>query len=121
MAAGSGHTLSGDGRVYPGEGVWFQRHGTVIERISPFRKDYYASLTPTTDSNGEFTVTHNLGTTSVVTFAQSVCDACNYVVRRKSTSGITTTQATFVVRDASTGLVVASTSMSVDVSVLRTQ
>lgn len=117
---GAGHTISGDGRVYPNEGVWFQKHGTVIERITPFRKDYYLSATPTTNGSGEFTITHNLGTTSVVTFAQAVCDACNYTVRRKSVSGITTTQAVFVVRDE-TGATVNSTSMSVDVSVIRTQ
>jgi hypothetical protein len=118
---GSGQTMSGDGRIYPGEGVWFQRHGTVIERITPFRKDYYASLSPTTNGTGEFTVTHNLGTTSVITTAQAVCDACNYVIHRKSTGGITSTTATFVVRDSTTGLTVSGTSMSVDVSVIRTQ
>jgi hypothetical protein len=117
---GSGFTMSGDGRIYPGEGVWFQKHGTVIERITPFRKDFYQNSSPTTNGSGEFTVTHNLGTTSVITTAQAVCDACNYVIRRKSTSGITSTTATFVVRDSVTGLTVNSTSMTVDVSVIRT-
>lgn len=119
VAAGSGNTLNGDGRIYPSEGVWFQKHGTVIERITRFRNDYRADLSPTTDANGDFTVTHNLGTTSVAYSFAPICDACRYSFRRKTTSGITSNTIVVRVYDEATGLPLASTSLSVSVMVQR--
>lgn len=116
---GAGHTISGDGRIYAGEGVWFQKHGTVIERITPFRHDYRADLSPTTDSNGDFTVTHNLNTTNVVYTFTPICDACRYSFRRKTTSGITSNTIVIRVYDESTGTPLASTSLSVSAMVQR--
>lgn len=119
VLAGAGHTMNGDGRIYPGEGCWFQKHGTVIERITPFRRDYRADLSPTTDSNGDFTITHNLGTSNVVYFLTPICDACRYSFRRKTTSGITSNTIVIRVYDETTGLALASTSLSCSVMVQR--
>jgi hypothetical protein len=116
---GSGQTMNGDGRIYPGEGCWFQKHGTVIERITPFRHDYRADLSPTTDASGDFTITHNLGTSNVVYFLTPICDACRYSFRRKTTSGITSNTIVIRVYDETTGLALASTSLSCSVMVQR--
>ncbi len=116
---GSGHTMNGDGRVYAGEACWFQKHGTVIERITPFRHDYRADLSPTTDASGDFTITHNLGTSNVVYFLTPICDACRYSFRRKTTSGITSNTIVIRVYDETTGLALASTSLSCSVMVQR--
>lgn len=116
---GSGFTMSGESRIYPGEGVWFQKHGTVIERITPFRRDYRADLSPTTDASGDFTITHNLGTTSVAYSFTPICDICRYSFRRKVTSGITSNTIVVRVYDETTGLALASTSISVSVMVQR--
>jgi hypothetical protein len=63
VAAGAGHTLNGSSFITPGSTAWFQKKGTVIERLDDVSVQYVYRGVISTNVNGQYALTHPFGNT----------------------------------------------------------
>jgi hypothetical protein len=63
VAAGAGHTLNGSSFITPGSTAWFQKKGTVIERLDDVSVQYVYRAVISTNVNGQYALNHPFGNT----------------------------------------------------------
>lgn len=65
VAAGSGNTMSGSGVIPSNSTAWFQKRGTVIERLGDIGAEYTYAATISTTTSGTYTLTHPFGAATI--------------------------------------------------------